>query len=1544
MQLQESAAAMKKKRSISRKITRSILFIATIPIIMLWIAFIALYLPPVQRYATGVLCREISNVSGYDVSIGSLHLAFPLKLNISDFSMSRDGIRYFDGEKAEINVSLLPLFSGEIEVNYVYLENVDIDTKEMIPDVAISGNIGYFRSTARNIDLGKRVADIRQVHLHSCSLEITVTDTIPDKDDDSSLEWSIRLRKGNIEESTIALHLAKQEINTTIEIGNLSLANGSIDTGNKRYRIGRTTLANSGIRYHKEGDTSPFGRLEATGIGLESNGFQFTPDSVLLAIDRLALNQPGGIDITEASTSLRADSSLLTVNNVSILSSNGSRITANGTLPWDAFILGSKSRISADLDARVNRKDLETILADGHHALSMLQDDMLYGNLKVNGNVTSLYIDTIDIKAPSTASIGARGYLMRLTDKERMTAILGLHGHTDNIGLLFNSTDSLAGEARIDGTLGYSNGIADADLLIAAIDGTATAKGTYDTGNGNYSADIRTNSIDLSLVKPEIPLRKLSAIVTAKGKGTDIFDRETAYDIQIALDTLLYDRTLVSDVTIAASQTECMSKVGITGNDSNLRFSLDSRTLLDSANIKNNTMLDIKKADWGKLKLIDGNLTTEMRLSVMLGTDLAETHSIKFSGKDMNLTTHEKTYTPADIYIEAATSPDSTHIHASNGDLHIAGEMSSGYNGLLKSLDKVGRMFINALQNDDMVHYTQDYERELPYISLDMECGRDNMLANLLAMKGITTTSMSLDVSMDSIEGLDISGGVYGLTRGNLNLDTIRVLTRQEGNRIRYIAGIRSTALNPDNIKESYNVALFGYLADDTLSTNFVFRDQNERIGIRVGATTKLKPRGIDLSFKPNAMLLGKQFSFNDGNYINIGKGFKTDADVVLSSTDGTGIHLYTTIDKESQDIANVELWGINLKELTGALPYLPDITGTLDLDLHFRQDWNGIQLSSDINAQDITYKGVYIGNEIIEATYSPKADGTHYIDMRLLHEEREIAHLSGNYDDNNKDSGLDGTISLTRFPLELSKAFINDTGVNLSGFINGKMSANGKLTRLTTNGRIQFESVDIDAYGFGTSLHMADETLNIEDNKLIFNNFNIYAKGDNPFKINGNIDFTRLADPTFSLRMNADNYELINSPRTQRTMFYGKLIVNTRAMIGGTLKNMRFYGDVTMLGKSNITYVMLDAPIESDKNLDGLVEFVNFNDTTTITAPANDIDLGNINLNLSLRIEDGARINADLDENRNNYFTTQGSGNLHVTYTGKAGLNVTGRYDMNGGEFKLSLPVIPLKTLQISDGSDISWTGPLLEPKLNITALERVTSSVTFDDNSMIPVPFDVGVKVSNTLSNMGLSFVMYSPENAKVQEQLNSLDAETMNRYAVTMLITGAYAGSSRSMTVANALNSFIDAKINDIAGTAMKSVNINVGINDATNAETGNTYKNYSFSFSKRFWNDRITFVIGGEVNSGDHNTGNDSFINNASLEWKLSDNSNRFLKLFYDKNYESILEGEITEMGIGYVYKRKLDRLKELFIFRKSIKETTLPYGSDTGNGKKTKDSE
>ena len=112
-----------------------------------------------------------------------------------------------------------------------------------------------------------------------------------------------------------------------------------------------------------------------------------------------------------------------------------------------------------------------------------------------------------------------------------------------------------------------------------------------------------------------------------------------------------------------------------------------------------------------------------------------------------------------------------------------------------------------------------------------------------------------------------------------------------------------------------------------------------------------------------------------------------------------------------------------------------------------------------------------------------------------------------------------------------------------------------------------------------------------------------------------------------------------------------------------------------------------------------------------------------------------------------------------------------------------------------------------------------------------------------------------------------------------------------------------------------------------NKNENSESGGTYKNYSFSFSKRFLNDKLTVIIGGEVNSGDTpaNANDNSFINNVSLEWKISESGNRYLRIFYDKNYESILEGEITETGVGYIYKRNMSSLKELFTFKRRNKD-------------------
>ena len=137
--------------------------------------------------------------------------------------------------------------------------------------------------------------------------------------------------------------------------------------------------------------------------------------------------------------------------------------------------------------------------------------------------------------------------------------------------------------------------------------------------------------------------------------------------------------------------------------------------------------------------------------------------------------------------------------------------------------------------------------------------------------------------------------------------------------------------------------------------------------------------------------------------------------------------------------------------------------------------------------------------------------------------------------------------------------------------------------------------------------------------------------------------------------------------------------------------------------------------------------------------------------------------------------------------------------------------------------------------------------------------------------------------------------------------------------------ALNSVLQSQINSLAGQ-VKNASISVGVEDRTSAETGDKQTDYSFRYAQRFFNDRVQIVIGGKVSTGTGATNSvESFIDNISLEYRLDASGTRYVRAFYNKNYESVLDGEITETGVGLVLRRKVDRLGELFIFRKKEEE-------------------
>lgn len=1512
------------------------------PIIVLWVAIIALYIPPVQEYAIEKICKVVNEGNDFELSIGSFHLAFPLKFTISDFRFAQQDSVIAEGKRIAANIRPAALLKGEIEINYILVEHTRLNSGSLIDGLNIEGNIGHFRVTARNIAPTEEKADIRFMHIADTKIAIRQWASSEEEEEKDStttvVNWIIGLQRANIINTAVNFETPQDSTKIAVFIDKLILKKATVDLGKEAYGLGSLLLNDSHIAYDRGNlspDISPMEHIHIEDIELETGKIGYTAHDIAVDIKNISFAQKHGMVLEKFSTQLSADSSTIDLQSIILSTKNGSKVHATATIPRQMFEEKNEGNMVGNAAVHIDKRDLHGFLSETEYkTLDILPDSMLNADIHLHGNLKMMQIDTLYANIPELAYLGISGIANDLDKFDKMTAKADINGKICDLARIVQmqyQPDSIVKQQlNISGNISIQEKECFLDMNMQTNKGEAVLTGEYDIKTDGYNMKASIAELGLYDILPSIPLHELSMRFEAKGEGTDIFDRLTHYDCIATIDKLCYDSISLQDITFEAKQADRLSRIEVKSQSPNLQMLFTADTKLDSTTIANSSHLAIEKADMQSFGVTAVPLTAACIFDIETSTDMQQTHRAKIIGDGFKLITQKQTFTPARLEFVGYTSPDTSYVNMNTGDLKIAGTLATGYERLLSALDKISAMYAKARTSEKTMYYAHDFEKELPALSLNVDCGQKNILANFLRFNKIEFSDFNINLAIDSVKGINGRCGLHNLKKEDIQIDTIRFFIRQNENIIKYFAGIRTRSLDPEQEKLKFYSALYGSLHNDSLVTNFVFRDNQENVGAKIGLNTQLSPEGLDFHFNPKATLFNRPFSFNEDNYFTLRKNFAISSNIEFKDTLNSGLRIYTVNDTTVLRDISAELFNIDLNAATKIIPYAPDIAGILNADIHFRQDEESTMMSADVRSNGLTYEGTLLGDEIFEVAYLPKSDDTHYIDLSIHHNDNLIFNLNGEYLNGGKQPEIDGEAVMTHFPLKLSDAFLKESRLALDGYIDGELAVKGATDNMRADGYVHFDSVYADAPMFGTKLHLDDDNVRITDNKLTFENFNIYAKGNTPFQINGDIDFAELLNPEFNLRMRAKDYEIVNAKREKGNMLYGRLFLDFSSFVRGYLNSLKVFGQATVLGKSDITYVMLDSPLATESELDGLVQFVNFADTTQVAKAENEeIDFGNVTMNMTLNIEEGARINADFDENRSSYIELQGGGNLHFTYTSEAGANLTGRYTLNDGQLKYTLPIIPLKTFNISEGSYINWNGDIMNPTLNITALERMTSSVTMENGTAQAVAFDVGVVLTNTLNDMGLSFTLSAPENAAVQDELNSVDKETLNKYAVTMLVTGAYLGSNGGITVSNALSSFLDAKINDIAGSAMKSVDINVGITDVENAETGGTYKNYSFSFAKRFWNDRLTVIIGGEVNSGDTSgTQNESFINNVSLEWKVSETGNRYIRLFYDKNYESILEGEIIETGIGYVYKRKLDNLKELFLFRKKDDSETL----------------
>jgi hypothetical protein len=224
----------------------------------------------------------------------------------------------------------------------------------------------------------------------------------------------------------------------------------------------------------------------------------------------------------------------------------------------------------------------------------------------------------------------------------------------------------------------------------------------------------------------------------------------------------------------------------------------------------------------------------------------------------------------------------------------------------------------------------------------------------------------------------------------------------------------------------------------------------------------------------------------------------------------------------------------------------------------------------------------------------------------------------------------------------------------------------------------------------------------------------------------------------------------------------------------------------------------------------------------------------------------------------------------------------------------------------------------------------------VTQEGQNSRLIYFDVNVDVTGTLNNMNVAFDLATDDDATVANELASMSKDQRASAAMNLLITNIYTGTetkASSSLGGNALYSFLTSQINSWAANAIKGVDLSFGINQYDLTDNGSTSlaTSYSYQVSKSLFNDRFKIVVGGNYTDGTNNEDNvaENLVSDVSIEYSLNSSGTMIVKIFRHTGYESILEGEITQTGVGFEYRRKIRRIGDMFRIRRrrSTTQTT-----------------
>lgn len=1507
-----------------------------------------IYLPPVQNFIKNRTTEYLSRETGMTITIDKVRLSFPLDLLVGNMTAVEGNDTVAAAGQLLLDIKMLPLLSGKVDLNGFELRQAKLNSKDFISDIHIVGGFGLLAIDKPALcNLETNEIDVNAIRLKDANVRVELSDTAKkDTTPSAPSPWRIRINDIKLQNTAVRLQMPGDSMRVGADIEQMKLHKAFLDLKNEVYEVGEIGLASRNVAYDipyqpKAAATKAcpnpldFNHLSFEQLGLKAKDFKYANKALDLNLLGLVFKEKSGLTVNKLAANVHYDSTRVNVADAVIQTPN-SELSADIQLPFSALGNQGYGNMEAKLKGSVGKSDIN-ILAGGlpSDVMKLLPNDPIDFNLRAEGSMADLTLDYCNVTLPGIGEVRTHGTVRQLLADNRngnLHYTMELKDSRSINGMIpasLRQTIRIPSNVQIGGDLSFSgNKYTLDDNAIYYGGGKLSFSGSYSASNSSYSARLKAQRFPLHAFLPSMPLSPLTASFDLKGSGTNFLSSGTNLTSMGTIANFAYDGIPLDKISFDAQLRGPKAIAKVLADNSWLKGDLN----VEAAMSGHETTLALR-GDIHKLALNMGKTPADSSdindLCLIMGVDLQaslndQTNAIAVAGdiNPLNAVTSTMGFPGCNLHVDFATDDHNTNALLTSGDMVIRLDAPESLNDIISGYSNYAANM--AHQFTTTKFDTDTLKTLLPELQLSVRATGNNPVQQFMGMEGYSFDSLFAQVNTGKAVGINADIDIRSFQTGSVLLERSTINITQGKDRLKLHAFVKNSQRNNPN---KFSAAIDGEMFADGVSVLADFTDAQGQRGLNIGARASFSPHGdITLNLIPEESTIAyRKFKVNKDNFITIDSCHNVTADVSLLADDNTALKLFSMpTDSTGAHDLTLSIAHLSLRDLSDVIPFMPQMGGFLTGDIHMVKKDDSFTAVAGIETKDLEFEGTAIGTLGAELFYMPE-DGGHYVVAQILSGNDEIAVLDGHYGVGATDK-LDATLTFDHLPCKLFNPLMGSDGtLEFSGDLDGEISVTGPLDRLAFNGRLQTDSTHVYSELYGFDLAMEDKAIDIADNSIQFKDMAFYSKSKDAMLVNGDINFSDFSNMVIDLKVKAKDYEIINARKTKKSMVFGNVFIDLDATIKGKHGLIVLMGDMKVLEKTNVTYVMTDTPLQVEDQFNGLVEFTNFTEPQEEEEEA--APVSGTFMNLKVSIDELASLHCQLSADGKSYVDCKGGGDLTLRMFPSGEMALNGRFNIDSGEMKYTLPFIPLKTFTFTEGNYIVFNGEPSNPTLNITAMEKTKASVSDDNGATRMVTFNVGVAITRQLSDMGLEFLIEAPEDLEVQNELATLSSDTKTKLAITMLATGMYASTSNKsgFKATNALNAFLESEIQNITGSALKSVDFSVGIEGNTTA-TGETQTDYTFQFSKKLWNDRVTFILGGKVSTGgtEDNSSTQSFIDNISLEYRLDKANSRYLRIFYDNDNYDPLEGRYSSGGAGYILRRKTNNFGDLLIFRKKNK--------------------